>query len=60
MKEETVSKKKINELKETLINYKKAHKRGKDSALDTETKEFHRGSFIAIAYILNLLNRRIK
>jgi len=53
-------KKKINDLKETLINYKIAHRRGKNSALDDATREFHRGSFIAAAYVLNLLKRRFE
>ena len=53
-------KKKIAEFEETLVNYKIAHRRGKNSALDNATKEFHRGSFIATAYILNLLKRRFK
>lgn len=59
-KENMELKKKIAELKETLVNYKIAHRRGKNSALDDATREFHRGSFIAAAYILNLLKRRFK
>ena len=53
-------KKKIDEFKQTLINYKYAHKRGRDSALDESSREFHRGAFIAIGYILNLLKRKLE
>lgn len=53
-------KKKIDEFKQALINYKYAHKRGRDSALDDATREFHRGAFIAIGYILSLLKRRFE
>jgi len=55
-----ITEKKINEFKQILVNYKYAHKRGKDSALDDVTREFHKGSFIAVDYILDLLNRRFR
>jgi len=48
----------LNKFRQTLIDYKYAHKRGRDSALDDTTREFHRGSFIAVAYILSLLNKK--
>jgi len=47
----------LDKFRQTLIDYKYAHKRGRDSALDAETREFHRGSFIATAYILSLLRK---
>jgi len=55
-----ITEKKINEFKQILVNYKYAHKRGKDSALADVTREFHKGSFIAVDYILDLLNRRFR
>ena len=47
----------LNKFRQTLIDYKYAHKRGRDSAVDDVTREFHRGSFIATAYILSLLRK---
>ena len=48
----------FDKFEKALIDYKYAHKRGRDSALDDVTREFHRGSFIAVAYILSLLNKK--
>jgi len=48
----------LDKFKQTLIDYKYAHKRGRDSAVDDVTREFHRGSFIATAYILSLLRKK--
>ena len=48
----------LDKFRQALIDYKYAHKRGRDSALDDATREFHRGSFIATGYILSLLRKK--
>jgi len=47
----------LEKFRKVLIDYKLAHIKGSNSALDDATKEFHRGSFIAVGYILNLLKK---
>jgi len=59
-KENAELKKKINELKEFLIDCKIAHRKGKKSAFSNESRGFNKGAFITAAYTLNLLKRKFK
>ena len=43
--------------RKTLVDFKYAHRKGRDSALDDTTREYHRGAFIAIGYILSLMRK---
>jgi len=47
----------VAKLREDLVDFKYAHKRGRDSALDDKTREYHRGAFIAIGSILSLMKK---
>ena len=47
----------LEKFRKVLVDYKYAHKKRRDSALDDVTREFYRGSFIAVGYALSLLRK---